>query len=51
MKAKFLLTSALVLLSFSVAQAAVKDGTFEGTANGRNGALTTGRNLQRRQDH
>ncbi len=41
MKAKFLLTSALVLLSFSVAQAAVKDGTFEGTANGRNGALTT----------
>lgn len=33
MKAKFLLTSALVLLSFSVAQAAVKDGTFEGTAN------------------
>lgn len=41
MKAKFLLTSAIVLLSFSVAQAAVKDGTFEGTANGRNGALTT----------
>ena len=38
---KTLLTSAAVSLAVaSYAQAAVQDGTFEGTANGKNGPVT-----------
>lgn len=50
---KTLLTSATAvsLAVASYAQAAVQDGTFEGTASGKNGPVTVCRNHQSRKDH
>ena len=41
MQFKLLMTAAAVAMAFGSVQAAVQNGTFEGSANGRSGPVTT----------